>query len=196
MYIFYVLIFMASMMAIADWRGDAAAATDAARADAVATQLASYHQQVLAYCQENVCPSGPVDPRAGMPWHMRDAEIYGRTIRSVFDGNSLFVTFYSGIGAPIEKGRIADALVAKLHGAANAGRYNRGAGQVLRSMFRQGPVSALEQMQITVPPNVGGEDLEDGVPMVATKLTDVAAAPVAGGCPYPVTPTNPFPCAI
>jgi hypothetical protein len=195
-YIFYVLLFMASMMAIADWRGDAAAASDAARADAVATQLASYHQQVLAFCQENVCQSGPVDPRAGMPWHMRDADIYGRTIRSAYDGNSLFVTFYSGLGAPIEKGRIADALVTKLHGAANAGRYNQGAGQVLRSMFRQGPVSALEQMAITVPSTVGGEVLEDGVPMVATKLDDVAKAPATGGCPIPATPTNPLPCAM
>lgn len=183
MYIFYVLLFMASMMAIADWRGDAAAASDAARADAVATQLASFHQQVLAFCQENVCQSGPVDPRADMPWHMRDAAIYGRTIRSAYDGNGLFVTFYSGLGAPIEKGRIADALVAKLHGAANAGRYNLGSGQVLRSMFRQGPVSALEQLAIAVPPTVGGEVLEDGVPMVATKLDDVAKAPVGGGTP-------------
>lgn len=170
MYIFYVLLFMASMMAIADWRGDAVAASDVARADAVATQLASFHQQAMAYCQETVCSAGPVDPRTAMPWHMRDAEIYGRSIRSVYDGNGLYVTFYAGLGAPIERGRIADALVTKLHGAANAGRYNLSAGQVLRSMFRTGPISALQPMQISVPSSVGGEQLEDGVPMVATKL--------------------------
>lgn len=175
MYILYVLMFMASMISIIDWRGDAAAANDLARADAIATQMASYHQQVLAFCQDTVCPAGPVTPGLAMPWHMREAPIYGTTIRSAYDGTGLFVTYYAGIGAPIEQGRIADALATRLSGAVNAGRYNRDAGQVLRSVFRKDPSSALEQMSLTVPPTVGGTDLPDGVPIVATKLD--AAAP-------------------
>ncbi len=176
MYIFYVLLFLASMFAIADWRSDAAAATDLARADAIATQMASYHQQVLAFCQDTACPAGPVAPGLAMPWHMRDAPIYGNTIRSVYDGTGLYVTYYAGIGAPIEKGRIADALATRLSGAVNAGRYNRDAGQVLRSVFRTGPLSALQQMSLSIPPTIGGADLEDGIPIVATKLDAAAAA--------------------
>ena len=62
MYIFYVLLFMAGLIAVSDWRGDARASADMARAEAVATQMASYHQQVLAFCQQTTCAPGPVLP--------------------------------------------------------------------------------------------------------------------------------------
>lgn len=188
MYILYVLLFMAGLIAVTDWRGDARANADVARAEAVATQLASYHQQVLAFCQQTTCAAGPVLPGLALPPHMRDAGIYGETILSVHDGSELFVTYYRGIGTPIEKGRIADALATRLHGAANAGRYNANLGMVLRSVFRVDQVSALQQMDLAVPQVVGGAVMEDGDPMVATRLpaTDPSTLP----CDNPLT-TNP-----
>lgn len=188
MYIFYVLLFMAGLIAVSDWRGDARASADMARAEAVATQMASYHQQVLAFCQQTTCAPGPVLPGLALPPHMRDAGIYGETILSVYDGSELFVTYYRGIGAPIEKGRIADALVTRLHGAANAGRYNAGDGMVLRSVFREDQVSALQQMNLAVPQVVGGAVMEDGDPMVATRLPPVDPSTLP--CDNPQT-TNP-----
>jgi hypothetical protein len=169
-YILYVVLFLAGLIAVSDWRGDARADADAARAAAVATQMASYHQQVLAFCQANACASGPILPGLALPPHMRDVEIYGRTILSVFDGSELFVTYYRGIGTPIEKGRIAEALATRLHGAANAGRYNLPLGQVL-SVFRDDQLGALRQMNLTVPQVVGGQAMEDGDPMVATRMS-------------------------
>lgn len=176
MYILYVLLFVTGMIALTDWRGDARAAVDTARAEAVATQLASYHQQVLAYCQDVVCPAGPVLPATALPLHMRDATVYGQTILSVHDGADLYVTYYRGIGTPIEKGRIAEALVTRLHGAANAGRYNEQLGMVLRSVFREDRVSALQHLNLAVPQVVGGAVLEDGDPMVATRLSKTGPA--------------------
>ena len=188
MYILYVLLFMAGLIAVTDWRGDARASADLARAEAVATQMASYHQQVLAFCQETTCPPGPVLPGLALPLYMRDAGIYGQTILSVYDGADLFVTYYRGIGTPIEKGRIADALVTRLHGAANAGRYNEELGMVLRSVFREDQVSALQQLNLAVPQVVGGAVMEDGDPMVATRLPTIDRSTLP--CTNPAT-TNP-----
>ena len=84
--------------------------------------------------------------------------------------------------------RIADALVTRLHGAANAGRYNAGAGMVLRSVFREDQVSALQQMNLAVPQVVGGAVMEDGDPMVATRLPPVDPSTLP--CDNPQT-TNP-----
>jgi hypothetical protein len=137
MYMLFVIAFTILMLAGMDTRSLSRDQEIAARAEAIALQMATYHQAAVRACFDdarNACGAGVVNPAGELPAQATGQTGYGR-FRSMSDGTGLVVTVFSTNDQSLmrDAGSVSAAFRDKLRLTAAAGLYdaanNRIAGQ-------------------------------------------------------------------